>query len=549
MSERKFPNGRIKCITVKESPYEYIKEKITQIDKRYLIIFIVSVVFGILIHGYALFNKINFHDDIASLFGIGITVGCGRWGLEIFFLFNAIFLNLNCSMPVINGILSIIFIALSACLIVSIMDISNRLYAILIGLVMISYPVVAATFSFMFTAPYYFLALLLAVMSVYYIEKNRTIIAAIILGFSISLYQAYLMVFTTLMLIMLIKKLLENCNVRSFFGKVLRYLASTILGLGVWLAGFWIWKMIYHISASSGGRIEATTRLKFSQLVEGIFLVYKNFFSILYRDYKGLSNGRGAHLLYFAIFALILLWFLYVLRKRELNSINKILYLVLVVLFPLSIGWLNVLSVIETMDVHTLTMYSYVFLLLIPIFLAESMERELKKGNYLGKGQSMGCIYQWIVLLVAVFGLVYYVRLDNMAYLKTDFIQRQTDSYFTTLVTQIKSVDGYKDDMPVAFIKTTGDSYDLNDKSMFDCNWYDRVTLYSADWNMNKWVTDYAWEKYMNYHCGFAPEIVQDTSELKELEAVKSMPCYPDDGSIKLVDNVIVVNMDSSNEN
>lgn len=532
-----------------QTPYEFLKEKWIKIDKKYIVTFIVAVGFGLLVHGYALFNKINFHDDIASLFGIGLTVGCGRWGLEIFFLFNAIFLNLNCSMPVINGVLSIIFISLSACFIVSLLNISNMLYATLIGMVMVSYPVVASTFSFMFTAPYYFLALLLAVMAVYYIEKERIVFASIAIGFSISLYQPYLMVFTTLALIVLIKVILENDSLQNFIKKVLSYAASMILGLGVWLSGFWIWKRVYHVGESAGGRIEATSNLKFSQLIDGIVLTYRSFFSLLYDDYKGLSNGRGTHIFYFFIFVFIIIWIVYTLKKRELRMANKILYVVMLFLFPLAIGWLNILTTLGTIDVHTLIMYSYVFILLIPLFLLDSAEQEIQQGDYGSIKWKWGCIYQWSALLVVLFSLVYFVRLDNMAYLKTDFIQRQTDSYFTTLVTQIKSVEGYKDDMPIAIIKTSGDSYDLNDKSMFSCDFHNRVTLYSADWNMNKWVTDYAWEEYMNYHCGFAPEVIHDVSDLKNREEVKSMPCYPDDGSIKVVDDIIVVNMDSSQEN
>jgi len=135
-----------------------------------------------------------------------------------------------------------------------------------------------------------------------------------------------------------------------------------------------------------------------------------------------------------------------------------------------------------------------------------------------------------------------------MAYLKVDFTQRQADSYFTTLITQIKSADEYRDDMAIAIIRPESDSYDLKDETIYSENWYGKVTIYGADWNLNKWITDAHWKFYLKHHCGFAPEFIDDTMEIEKLGEVKDMLCYPDEGSVKVVNDMVVVNFNSNVE-
>ena len=50
-----------------------------------------------------------------------------------------------------------------------------------------------------------------------------------------------------------------------------------------------------------------------------------------------------------------------------------------------------------------------------------------------------------------------------------------------------------------------------------------------------------AWDDFMKMWCCYEPEYIKDTSEIESKDTVKQMPSYPDSGSIKIVDGVIVV--------
>jgi len=187
---------------------------------------------GALSHGYMLFNKISFHDDVTSLFGVGATIKSGRWGLEGAFLFNCILLNVNSSMPVINGVISLFFIAVSTCLVVKIFGVESCFYGGLIGGVMAAFPVVASTFLFMFTAPYYFCALFFAVFATYLIlKKGYYLKGTFLFCFSLSLNTA--------------------------------------------------WKIFYHIPLAREGRTTDVAGITIKEILARAILVYQSFFIIL----------------------------------------------------------------------------------------------------------------------------------------------------------------------------------------------------------------------------------------------------------------------------
>lgn len=534
-------------------PQDCFKKIYTKIEKRYKVVFLTTLLAGFLAHSYMFFNKISFHDDVASLFGVGATIDLGRWGLEGAFLFNCIFLNVNSSMPVFNGMISLIFIALAACVVVKLFEIKSCFYASLIGGMMAVFPVAASTFMFMFTAPYYFCSLLFAVWATCLVVKRHQYLWGIfLLGLSLSLYQPYITVSLTLFVLYFIFARLSDIPIKESLKETIGYIFSVIMGALVWGGMNIAWKIFYHIPLVLEGRMSDVAGITIKEILFGIVLVYRNFFSMAYKDYRGLSNGHGIHIIYALIFILIFVKVVLTLCCYKISGLNKALYLLAMLLLPLAIGFMGILSAVNGIDVHTLTLYSYVFILVGSIISADRFETYISLRGFAENNfrflKKVLSFYQWALFLIIVWCMVYYVRLDNMAYLKVDFTQKQADSYFTTLITQIKSADGYRDDMSVAIIRPESDSYDLKDKSMYSENWYGKVTIYGADWDLNKWITDAHWEFYLKHHCGFAPEFIGDTMAIEAMEEVKDMPCYPDEGSVKVIDDIVVVNFNSNIE-
>ena len=133
---------------------------------------------------------------------------------------------------------------------------------------------------------------------------------------------------------------------------------------------------------------------------------------------------------------------IYLIFRRTQKSITYGIQLLLLVLFlPLAVNFIYVMC--EQATVHTLMMYGEVFFFVYFIWVLEQLKFPNEKiSQVVTKGMA-------IILLVVT---AMYCRFDNICYLKAEILQSQAISYYTTLITRIKSTEGYTDDMPVVYI-------------------------------------------------------------------------------------------------
>ena len=62
---------------------------------------------------------------------------------------------------------------------------------------------------------------------------------------------------------------------------------------------------------------------------------------------------------------------------------------------------------------------------------------------------------------------------------------------------------------------------------------------YDAD--IQDYVNNWAWEAFLKRWCGFGPSKVYVTDSLEKLPEVQDMPHYPEDGSIRVIQDTVVV--------
>ncbi len=140
-----------------------------------------------------------------------------------------------------------------------------------------------------------------------------------------------------------------------------------------------------------------------------------------------------------------------------------------------------------------------------------------------------------IILFLVLMIPAFYFYADNQAYLKMNLIQEETTNYFNVLVANIKGCDGYTDDMPIVFRGGAIQDNTLHTVAI-------QSTTYTGyEYSFSDMLNDYTWLQYMILHTGFSPSIDWDASWTYSNEEVENMPCYPDSGSIRVVENKVVV--------
>ena len=129
--------------------------------------------FGVLVHLFGLVNILHNHDNIGvQPGGYGAGTSSGRWMLDCLGKV-ATTLGFDYNLPVVNGIVFLLCIAVAAAVIVAIFNIRNGLQAFLVGALLVSFPTVTTTLFYRFTTIYYGIAIIFSVMAVYVLDKCK----------------------------------------------------------------------------------------------------------------------------------------------------------------------------------------------------------------------------------------------------------------------------------------------------------------------------------------------------------------------------------------
>ena len=513
-----------------------ILRKYNKIPQIYRYTFWCTFFVGMLTHLYILTNKLPTFDDMLCLNSFGGSFGLGRWFLGVLGLLKYKILG-NYSMPMLNGILAIFLIAVFACLVNAIFENENTLVAILLGMMLVVFPTIAGNLSFMFTGYYYSLAMVLLGTGVLLIRRGKKvwqlICGSFFLTLSLAIYQAYFPLGIGLLLSVLSLGAMKGAeSFSALFRRALWYLAGLLLGLFFYFPLNNLWLKIMRMEMVSHKGVDHMSQISLQELPKRIGLTYKAFFEILTGNYYGMTGNVWIRL----TIMILLAGTLALLIGRSIRLIREKKYLVcslvwvFILLFPLGIH--SIYIMVEEQYLYTLMIYADVLLFIFPLVLCEKCIRFEEKS---GKVWRITGILNWMITLSVVFSGIFYVYQDNAAYLEAELSLSAAKSYYTTLITQIKSLDGYQEDMEVLLVGKNQDStiYEIRREFFQDV---EIGGIYETD----RVVKGIDRVRFMKYYCGYAQNVTEDDSKIDRAEW-QDMSDYPNVGSMRIIGNVIVV--------
>ena len=251
-----------------EQVFHTWKQKITKQD---VYTFLTAVIVGFLTHMRVFVSDIPNHDGMSSLHFDQNMITSGRWFLRV-----ACGISSDYTLPWVIGVLCVLYLALTAVILQRFFKVKYTFTAMLLAALLMAYPTLASNFAYMFTADGYMLALLLAVLAVFFVEQNKLgfVWGAVALGFSMGIYQAYIS-FTMILAVYAV------CRA-WFFGKELkdkwnvtwRYIAMGGLGAMIYFVMLQILLFVQNTSLSGYQGIGEGNQ---ASLMDTIILIYKDF--------------------------------------------------------------------------------------------------------------------------------------------------------------------------------------------------------------------------------------------------------------------------------
>lgn len=522
-------------------PDQYLTEWYRNLSGAVKTAFYAAFAAGLAAHLYQFTNKLYNYDELANTpGGIGLSTEQGRWLLNWMGRFMRSVFGGSYSLPFFNGIFALLFLALSAGMVVSVFQVRNKLTAGLIGGLMTVFPAVVSMYFFMFLALYYAIGISFSVFAAWLAVKYpkniiANIAAVVMIACSLGVYQAYFPDTVCILLIVVILKaafggVKEKKEWKEFFLMIARFLVVMAAGVAVYFLINKAVLAVTHIQLTSYQGGDTMGKITIAQLISALKSCYTSFFDLGFSNVMGISYNRTVRRL------IKVVWILFaagigaylVLKKKE--YLNKVIVLCGILVFPVAMFLIYVMA--PNSYCYTLMAYSVVFFFVFFLLWLDACFRNLKLHA------PVKSITNWVSALLTAALVIVYIWYANGNYMALEYTKYHDFSYVQTLVTKIRSVEDYSQDKPVIVVGTQindstngmgsliGDTFTVGGK---------------ADTNLGYNSLLYLMSDYL----GFSPYYgtYEEIQNWMQREVVREMPSYPADGSIQVIDDTIIVKL------
>lgn len=523
---------------------QVLTEAPTRLTKPELYTFAAALLSGLAAHLYQYANKMYNYDDLfTNPGGYGTGVESGRWFLQIMGEWMNEYFG-NYSLPMFNGVFALVLLAVCATMMTRLFAVKDLLLAAFVGILLVTIPSVVCMNFFMFTLPYYAVGIFFSFLAGYLMVRYGKniplqILAVALLGCAVGTYQAYFV--NTLCILVLSVVMMcafsdEKISAKHIFLTSVRYVLSLVAGMACYFVCMKISLVYWNVTLGGYQGIEDMGKLDLTQIPEMLYNCYHCFFWFPRVDIF-LENptliAKKAILVMYVVTAILTIYVIFK-KRREIGKL--VLLLLALAAFPVAVFFIYIM--VPNGYIYPLMTYSVVFIyLFILVMLDQSLAAETSGVWY---RKLIGQVMHWAVSLSAIVIMIVYIWNANGNYLSLWYTQQHDIAYFQTMLTQIRSAEGYRDGLPFAIV---GRNAEIQDSA------HTTGSLIGAEFNlpgkMESNINGYSrWHILIKY-LGYNPTFLFDaeTNEIAKWEEVKEMPCYPADGSIQIINDVIVLKL------
>lgn len=447
----------------------------------------------------------------------------------------------NIVSPMLVTLISSIILGLTVILTIDLLEIKNKYFKYITAIIFVVAPNISATLTFFYCSDAYILGMFLATLSVYIVRKYKDtkwtiLISGILIALALGMYQTYLSVTMVLCIATLIVDVLNDKDKKEIGINIIKYILMGIVGIVIFYIIAYLTLAFKGLPASNYSGANSIGMETLFELPKLLPEAYQSFFSYYFNDKIIPNTIWNTNLFYIAIFATVFVSIIYIIIKNKLHKriLNIMLLLLFIIIAPICFGIIEI--TVPDVDIHILMACSMIYI--FPIFLRIL---EILPRNTIEK------VLKSVVIFCSLIIIWNYIWQDNASYIAINTMQKQTESLALRLVSQIEQLDGYNQDMPVLILgDLKKNSYlDKNNTSIEAKKIYNRtwgfISDYSTIWSEN---LD-SWRKILYEYVGVNINLVSinDNKEILDEDEFKNMNFYPQNDSIKIINNMVVIKL------
>lgn len=522
------------------NPQHLLNTFLKWFDKEKRTLFLLCFIFGFIINILLITNDILFTDAIVFT-DVHISdqweLSLGRWLLHYLDYF-----RFGLASSVIDTILSLIYIGLSSILLIDLFDIKTKISKILLCLTLSVSPFLCELLLSVFCSAEFILSFLLSTLSVYFLYKLknkylRIILSSIFLACSLGLYQAFLGVACGLCILVPLQKLLtKDHNCKQILKKVIESVIMGILAVII----YWIllqlnlkyWN-VSMASYSGADKIGLNTILNIPSLISDTIKSFKNYF---FTDDIINNLFYKRNIINIVMFAVLFILILsaYIKSKQKKKALYIFEIILCLILTPICLGVIELIA--SERDINQLMCAPYI--LIFPFLLA------LLEQNFHNK--LFKNAMSWLVTIIMVYTIISYSVMANATYMAMRIKTNNQVHVTDRIIDLIDNTDNYNSDMKVIFFGNSTSSYYSETSN--------RVFLLSSGhavkspliWS-NAEICNRGWHNFILHHYGIDLQMgtYEEYTDILNTKEFEQMPAYPNKKSVQVINNIMVVKMQS----
>lgn len=487
--------------------------------------FFSAVIIGLLTHIYKFTNTLPNNDSMDYVYSALNVVSSGRW-----FLSTACAPSTFFDLPWITGLLSLLWIGLTAAIVADIFHMEKPVPIALCSGILVTFPAVTVSFFYQFTADGYMFAMALAAMCVRLslMDERKPLhlaLAALCLCLSCGIYQAYVSFAMLLAIAYFLTELFKNQRRgRDYAAWIGRQAAVYAAGLGAY---YIVWKLMMALQGAEATNYQGMNALGSADLATAVSKSVRTVGSF-FLGWNPLEHGWTVYMVLNML--MLLLAALVLIRSVKMSGMwRRPVHMLLLLLCLASVPFLACIWFFTSAKVfyHLIMLQSLAAVYIFVLVQAENV-LSLRWKNA-------------AALLFAV--LIFKFCLQaNTCYFVMDKCYETSYAMGTEMLTRIHMLD----DGSVEKIAIVGDRE--TNYAAIKPEEFNEIWIYSTQLKPDLLITQERTYAFLKGFIGTDYEVVDEATLFSYLwdERVAEMGRWPAADSVQLMDGIIVVRLPDS---
>ncbi len=496
-----------------------------------------ALIAGLLGHIIGITNFFQNHDGILNFhfvpkthYGLWFSPVVGALGGEV-------------TVPGIAIVLGVVCIAVSAGLMVSFLGVRSRWMALVAGVMMALFPTVVCTNAYGYSGILSFSSLLLASLAVWCVDRGwpGTVASLVLLTLSLGTDQSHISWAAALLLLrMILEAFRWEGSAWDYVRRGLKYVAVLAGAVVCYYGILQVVLVVTDLELTAYRGVDQMARIRWDELPALLVETYRKVARFFLRDQYGEATAFTAWLYRAMLVCAAGGYALLAARCRLYRRWPMMLFsLILMGLFPLAIHLIAVLG--QDADTHWVMIYAFVLLPVMSLVFADRCEQESAD-----RGDSRRSRLDTVASVLAAAALLVGVVQSCAWYVVTD--ECYTALRLTNSAIYARSVQlcadltdrGYTADMPLALLGEQAAPYFAPAEGVYSKSQYTGIVSPSFAGDPRHLYL------YLRQIVGF-PHTQAGEDQIDALcrdeEIFADMPVYPQEGSVRVVDGVMVVKL------